>query len=59
MIDTPSQPRPALAASLRQMKFMPQVHFRADTAIDEASHIEAILRSPAVARDLQGDGEAD
>ncbi len=34
------------------MKFMPQLRFRVDTALDYAAKIDDILRSPAVARDL-------
>jgi ribosome-binding factor A len=38
------------------MKFTPQLHFIADVSYDEATHIDALLRRPDVARDL-GDGE--
>ncbi len=34
------------------MKFMPQLRFRVDTALDYAAKIDDILRSPEVARDL-------
>mgnify|MGYP001809782523 CR=1 FL=1 len=34
------------------MKFTPQLHFVADGSYDEASAIDALLRSPDVARDL-------
>jgi len=33
-------------------KFAPDLAFRADTAIDAAARIEALIRSPSVARDL-------
>jgi ribosome-binding factor A len=34
------------------LKFTPQLHFMADGSYDEASAIDALLRSPEVARDL-------
>lgn len=34
------------------LKFTPQLHFVADGSYDEASAIDALLRSPDVARDL-------
>ncbi len=34
------------------MKFMPQLRFRVDTALDYAAKIDDLLRSPEVARDL-------
>lgn len=34
-----------------KLKFMPDVRFRIDTALDYAGHIEDILNSPAVRRD--------
>jgi ribosome-binding factor A len=34
------------------MKFMPDIRFRIDTALDYAEKIDRILRDPAVARDL-------
>jgi ribosome-binding factor A len=36
------------------MKFLPELRFVADTTFDRASRIDALLRSPAVARDLPG-----
>jgi ribosome-binding factor A len=41
-----------------QMKFAAQLKFLADESFDEGSHIDSILRSPEVARDL-GDGDKD
>jgi ribosome-binding factor A len=35
------------------MKFMPDIRFRIDTALDYASKIDEILRRPDVARDLK------
>jgi ribosome-binding factor A len=35
-----------------QLKFAPELHFEPDTALDRAEAIEALLRSPSVARDL-------
>ena len=37
------------------MKFMPEIRYRVDTALDYASKIDEILRSPDVARDLKKD----
>lgn len=34
------------------LKFSPDIRFRIDDRFDEASRIDALLRSPAVARDL-------
>ena len=34
------------------LKFMPNLSFRLDTAIDYAEHIDRLLRDPQVARDL-------
>ncbi|WP_114376430.1 30S ribosome-binding factor RbfA [Elioraea thermophila] len=39
-------------ASAVRLKFAPDLVFRADTAIDQAARIEALLQSPGVARDL-------
>ncbi|MGF1455738.1 MAG: 30S ribosome-binding factor RbfA [Alphaproteobacteria bacterium] len=42
------------------MKFTPELHFEADRSFDEASHIDEILRSDRVRRDLaEEDGEAE
>mgnify|MGYP003643978374 CR=1 FL=1 len=37
------------------MKFMPQLKFKQDESFDEASHIEALLRSEKVMQDLVKD----
>ena len=47
--------RGRLSPALRQMKFMPEVRFRADTSFDNMARIDALLRSPEVRRDLDGD----
>ena len=44
--------RGALGPALRQMRTMPQIRFKLDTSFDNYAKIEALLRSPAVARDL-------
>lgn len=44
--------RGRVGPSLRQMKYMPQFRFRADTSFDNFSKIDELLRSPEVARDL-------
>lgn len=42
-----------LVAPKVEMKFMPEIRFRADTALDYAGKIDELLKSPAVARDLK------
>ncbi|PZO89362.1 MAG: 30S ribosome-binding factor RbfA [Sphingomonas sanxanigenens] len=37
------------------MKYAAKLKFVADESFDEGSHIDAVLRSPGVARDLAGD----
>lgn len=37
---------------LNQLKYMPEFRFRIDTSFDNFSKIDALLRSPEVARDL-------
>jgi ribosome-binding factor A len=39
------------------LKFAPEIRFRVDERFDEAERIEKILRTPAVKRDLDSDGE--
>ncbi len=43
--------RSHLAHALR-LRYAPQLTFEADTSIDYAMHVEELLRSPSVARDL-------
>ena len=38
-------------------KYAAKLKFIADESFDEGSHIDSLLRSPAVARDLRGDAE--
>lgn len=47
--------RGRISHALRQMKYMPEVRFRADTSYDNYARIDALLRSPEVARDLDAD----
>ena len=42
-----------LLAPRIDMKFMPELRFRIDTALDYAEKIDALLKDPAVARDLK------
>lgn len=49
--------RGRLSRELGQMKFMPEFRFRADTSFDNFQTVDALLKSPHVARDLDGDGE--
>jgi ribosome-binding factor A len=44
-----------LIAPKVDMKYMPQLRFRVDTALDYASKIDALLHRPDVARDLKKD----
>ena len=44
--------RGRLSPELGQMKFMPEFRFRADTSFDNFDRVDALLKSPAVARDL-------
>jgi ribosome-binding factor A len=39
------------------MKYMPLLRFRTDTALDYASKIDALLKTPAVAQDLATDDD--
>ncbi len=41
-----------LLAPRLEMKFMPELRFRIDTAADYADKIDRLLKDPAVARDL-------
>jgi ribosome-binding factor A len=41
------------------LKFAPDIRFRADDRFDEAARIDKLLHSPAVARDLGKDNEND
>jgi len=43
-----------LLAPRLDMKFMPEIRFRIDTALDYAEKIDRLLKDPAVARDLAG-----
>lgn len=43
-----------VAAKVR-MKYAAKLKFLADESFDEASHIDALLRDPKVARDIAGD----
>ena len=51
--------RGRVGPALRQMKFMPQFRFRADTSFDNFSKIDELLRSPEVARDLRHDDDEE
>lgn len=39
-----------------RLKFLPRLAFQYDPAFDEASRVDDLLRSPAVARDLRSEG---
>lgn len=38
-----------------ELKSVPELRFRKDTSFDEGAHIDALLRSPQVLRDLESD----
>ncbi|HMQ58381.1 MAG TPA: 30S ribosome-binding factor RbfA [Rhizobiaceae bacterium] len=44
-----------VSRDLRQLKYMPEFRFRADTSFDNFSKIDRLLHSPEVRRDLDGD----
>lgn len=46
----------SVAARVR-MKYAAKLKFLADESFDEASHIDALLRDPKVARDIARDGQ--
>jgi len=46
--------RGRMSPALRQMKYMPEFRFRLDTSYDNMARIDDLLRSPDVARDLDG-----
>ncbi|MGC9269321.1 30S ribosome-binding factor RbfA [Acidiphilium sp.] len=50
--------RSAIGQGMRT-KFVPDLHFQPDHALDEASRINRLLHSPEVARDLPNEAEAD
>lgn len=49
--------RGRISGALRQMKYMPEFRFRLDTSYDNMARIDALLRSPEVARDLDAEQE--
>ncbi|WP_273754613.1 30S ribosome-binding factor RbfA [Bartonella sp. MM73XJBT.G] len=51
--------RGEISHTLRQMKYMPELRFRLDNSFDNFSKIDALLRSPEVARDLHKDKDED
>lgn len=51
--------RGQIAGALRSLRYMPEFRFRLDTSFDNFAKIDALLRSPEVARDLQRDDEED
>ena len=51
--------RGRVTPALKQMKYMPDIRFREDTSFDNFARIDALLRSPEVARDLDEDETDD
>jgi ribosome-binding factor A len=48
--------RTQIARALR-LRYAPEVHFQADTSLDNAMHIDVLLHAPEVARDLGSEPE--
>ena len=44
--------RPAALYRTLRLRYAPEVHFQADTSIDNAMHIDSLLHAPEVVRDL-------
>ena len=51
--------RGRMTPHLRQMRSMPQMRFREDTSFENFAKIDALLRKPDVARDLDKTDEKD
>ena len=51
--------RGRVSGALRQLKYMPEFRFRLDTSYDNMARIDELLRSPEVARDLDGDDKEE
>ncbi len=51
--------RGRVSGALRQMRSMPEFRFRLDTSYDNMAKIDALLRSPDVARDLDAKEQED
>jgi len=48
-----------LVAGAVRLRYVPALEFRADATFDEAARIDALLREPAVARDLAPDDDEE
>ncbi|HTW29156.1 MAG TPA: 30S ribosome-binding factor RbfA [Acetobacteraceae bacterium] len=48
--------RGVVARAVR-LRYAPELHFQADTSLDNAMHIDALMHSPEVARDLEEEEE--
>lgn len=51
--------RGKLSPTLRQMKHIPELRFRADTSFDNYSKIEKLLNSPEVSQDLAKENKTE
>jgi ribosome-binding factor A len=51
--------RGRISPALRQMKYMPEFRFRADTSFDNYAKIDALLHKPEVARDIKHEDGGD
>jgi ribosome-binding factor A len=46
-------------AHVMRLRGVPEIHFQPDTALDYAMEIDTLLRSPEVAKDLEGSEDPD
>jgi len=51
--------RGEVAHRLKNLRYAPDVRFRLDTSFAEGERVDALLRSPAVRRDVAADDEED
>ena len=49
--------RGRLSPAMRQLKYMPEFRFRADTSFDNYARIDELLHTPQVARDLEDEND--
>jgi ribosome-binding factor A len=59
VLDANAKPLRGEVGRRLDLKFTPELRFRLDTSFDEGARIDALLRSPDVARDLDGAQEED
>ena len=57
-VSTQTQDREGEPTATSDVRPTPELHFQADVSYDEARHIDELLASPEVARDLKHEDEA-